>query len=79
MYGVTVFSSGMGPAHFRRSAANELFNQSATVLSAAPENLRSQMPVPVRHYDHLNLVCVPWGLKPEQTEDATLAIVEGMR
>jgi hypothetical protein len=30
-------------------------------------------------YDHLNLVVPPWGLKPEEAEAATLAVLEGMR
>ncbi|HVW43915.1 MAG TPA: LLM class flavin-dependent oxidoreductase [Amycolatopsis sp.] len=48
-------------------------------VACRPGDLKQRVATHARGYDHLNLVCVPWGLKPEQTEDATLAIVEGMR
>lgn len=30
-------------------------------------------------YDHLDLVAVPWGLTPQQLEDSTVAVLDGMR
>lgn len=48
-------------------------------VACRPGELKERVAVHARDYDHLNLVCVPWGLKPEQAEDATLAILEGMR
>lgn len=51
----------------------------AVGVACRPGELKDRVAAHARDYDHLNLVCVPWGLKPEQAEDATLAILEGMR
>ncbi|HWD05739.1 MAG TPA: LLM class flavin-dependent oxidoreductase [Amycolatopsis sp.] len=51
----------------------------AVGVACRPGELKERVAVHARDYDHLNLVSVPWGLKPEEAEDATESIVEGMR
>jgi len=51
----------------------------AVGVACRPADVRSRVAEHARDYDHLNLVVPPWGLKPEEAEAATLAVLEGMR
>ncbi|WP_329045043.1 LLM class flavin-dependent oxidoreductase [Amycolatopsis sp. NBC_01488] len=51
----------------------------AVGVACRPADLRARVAEHARDYDHLNLVVPPWGLKPEEAEAATLAVLEGMR
>ncbi|GAB3002892.1 LLM class flavin-dependent oxidoreductase [Amycolatopsis acidiphila] len=50
----------------------------AVGVACRPGELKERVAVHARDYDHLNLVSVPWGLKPDEAEEATVAIVAGM-
>ncbi|WP_208025781.1 LLM class flavin-dependent oxidoreductase [Amycolatopsis acidicola] len=51
----------------------------AVGVACRPGELKDRVAVHARDYDHLNLVSVPWGLKPDEAEEATVSILEGMR
>jgi probable F420-dependent oxidoreductase len=51
----------------------------AVGVACRPGELAGRVAVHARDYDHLNLISPPWGLKPDQAEAATLAILDGMR
>lgn len=51
----------------------------AVGVACRPGELKERVAAHARDYDHLDLVSVPWGLKPDEAEAATVSIVEGMR
>jgi alkanesulfonate monooxygenase SsuD/methylene tetrahydromethanopterin reductase-like flavin-dependent oxidoreductase (luciferase family) len=51
----------------------------AAGVACRPDQLAERVRVHARDYDLLTLVVPPWGLKPDQAEAATLAILEAMR
>ena len=51
----------------------------AVGVACRPGELKERVAVHARDYDHLNLVSVPWGLKPDEADEATVSILEGMR
>lgn len=51
----------------------------AVGVACRPSELRARVAEHARDYDHLNLVAPVWGLKPDEIEAATVAILEGMR
>ncbi|MFR9807303.1 LLM class flavin-dependent oxidoreductase [Pseudonocardia sp. RS010] len=44
-------------------------------IACRPEDLPGLVARQAEHFDHLNLTAPPWGLEPEQAEDATRRIV----
>jgi probable F420-dependent oxidoreductase len=51
----------------------------AVGVACTPRDLVDRVARHAVDYDHLSLVVPPWGLRPEQAEDATVAILEAMR
>jgi alkanesulfonate monooxygenase SsuD/methylene tetrahydromethanopterin reductase-like flavin-dependent oxidoreductase (luciferase family) len=51
----------------------------AVGIAATAEELPGRVAKHAADYDHLDLVAVPWGLTPEESEQATVAILDGMR
>jgi probable F420-dependent oxidoreductase len=48
-------------------------------VACRPDELAAQVARHAADYDHLGLVPPPWGLTPEQNEQATIELIDGMR
>jgi probable F420-dependent oxidoreductase len=51
----------------------------AVGVACTPDQLAERVAKHAVDYDLVNLVSVPWGLSPEQSEQSTVAILDGMR
>jgi probable F420-dependent oxidoreductase len=48
-------------------------------VACVPGRLAAEVARHAKSYDHLNLVAPSWGLAPDEAEDATRTIIDGMR